>query len=188
MVGKLGEYIGKAKGSVKYIKENWPEIKKKATSTEGIIYGSIIVVILFIITTTVQSCMPRKGNILYGICGEFLNLQIPYPHTINKTQVEFYGGRAVRIYYTHIDPFGEYRLENIECAFKQDPEKGLVVETIYFDEVNDVTKKTRVPGKGKRYEVTRENLDNFNETLSPWAIANSEPDLTIPDDAIILYY
>ena len=187
MKEKLALYKKNAKILYKQIKDNWPEIKERALGTEGIIYGSIIVVVLFIITITVQSCTPRKGNILYGMCSEYLKLHIPYPDTIKMTQIDFYR-KAVRIYYTHIDAFGEYQLEAVECVFYQDEERGVQLENVFYDNVKEVTKKTRAPGKGKLYEVTKENIDLFNNSRSPAAMMAIENDLIIPDGTAVMYY
>lgn len=187
MKEKLEKYKKNTKILIKQIKDNWPEIKERATSTEGIIYGSIAVVVIFIITITVQSCMPKKGNILYGMCSEFLKLHIPFPDTIKLTQIDNYR-KAVRIYYTHIDAFGEYQLENIECVFFQDAQKGVQMESVFFDTVKPATKTTRVPGKGRKYEVTKENIQMFNKSLSPAAMLSVDDDLIIPDDTAVFYY
>jgi len=45
------------------LKKNWPAIRKKATSTEGIKYGVGGLVVIFLIFFLVQSCTPRKGSL-----------------------------------------------------------------------------------------------------------------------------
>lgn len=187
MKEKLEKYKINAKILYKQIKDNWPEIKERATGTEGIIYGAMIVVVLFIITIIVQSCAPQRGNILYAMCSDFLKLHIPYPTTIKETRVDFYR-KAVRIYYTHIDAFGEYQLETVECSFFQDENLGVQLESVFYDSVKEVTNKVRTPGKGKVYEVTRKNIDLFNKSRSPAAMLSLEPDLIIPDETILMYY
>lgn len=161
------------------LKRNWPAIQKKATSTEGIKYGIGGLVFIFIFFVLVQSCTPRKGTLLYGICKSFLEQQIPYPHTIYYARVEQYR-KALRIYYNHLDSFGQYQREMIECSFFQDPVKGVQVEAIYIDAIKPITKKERAPGKGRLYQVEKKYIDLFNNSLSPSAIMSQEPDLTLP--------
>lgn len=169
------------------LKDNYPEIKKRATGTEGIVYGAVLFSSVFVILIIVQSCTPRTGNILYGMCSQFLQLQLQFPETIKQKDIELYP-RAARIYYTHIDGFGEYQLESIECAFYQDEVKGVQLESVFFSNVKEVTSKVRAQGKGRIYPVEKEYIDKFNESRSPAAIMGAEPDLTIPEDATLSYY
>ena len=168
------------KNSPKLLKEKWPEIKAYVSSTEGIIVSSIVVVVLFIITVTIESCTPRKGPPTFGICRSFLELQIPFPHTIKHRYMEQYP-KGVRIYYSHIDSFGEYQLESVECTFAYDKERGTILERVYFDHIKDITQKYREVNKGKKYRVKQEYIDLFNKSRSLAAISAQEPDLTLPD-------
>ena len=167
------------KDRLQKLKENWPTIKKKALGTEGIVIGVTIFAFLFLTVIIVQSCTPRKGTIVYGICSAFLEQQIPFPETIKHTTVEQYR-KAVRIYFTHIDGFGEYQLESIECTFVQHPQKGVQLELVFFDHVQRSTEKVRADGKGRRYLVKQQYIDAFNKSLSPAAIVSQEPDLSLP--------
>lgn len=160
-------------------KKKWPEIKKRAMGTEGIVYGTVIFITMFLVVIIVQSCTPRKGDILYGICNEFLKLQIPFPTTLQKTEIEFYP-KARRIYYTHVDGYGAFQMELIECTFYQDPVKGLQLDKVFFNYIKQSTNTKRTPGKGRLYEVKKEYIDLFNRSRSPAAIVKSEPDLVIP--------
>lgn len=167
------------KNSMAALKENWPAIQKKATSTEGIKYGAGGFILIFIIFFFVQSCAPRKGTLLYGLCGSFLELNLQYPHTIKHVRVEQYR-KAIRIYYNHVDSFGEYQREFIECSFVQDPEKGIQLETVFIDHIKPITNKERAIGKGRLYEVEKKYIDMFNRSRSPAAIMSQDPDLTLP--------
>lgn len=169
------------------LKDNYPEIKRRATGTEGIVYGVCFFGLVFVIMIIVQSCTPRTGNILYGMCSQFLQMQLQFPETIKHKDIELYR-KAARIYYTHIDGFGEYQLESIECAFYQDDVKGVQLESVFFSKVKEVTSKSRTAGKGSLYAVEKKYIDRFNESRSPAAIMGAEPDLTIPDDATLSYY
>ncbi len=163
----------------RWFKKNWPAIQKKATSTEGIKYGIGGIVFVFIMFAVIQSCTPRKGTLLYGICRSFLELHIPYPHTIYHARVEQYR-KALRIYYNHLDSFGQYQREMIECSFSQDPVKGIQVESIFIDSIKPITQKERAPGKGRLYKVEQEYIDLFNNSLSSSAIMSQDHDLVLP--------
>jgi hypothetical protein len=167
------------RGGFRWLKTNWPAIQKKATSTEGIKYGIGGLVVIFLLFMIVQSCTPRKGTLLYGICRSFLELHIPYPDTIYHARVEQYR-KALRIYYNHLDSYGQYQREMIECSFVQDPVKGLQVEAIYIDSIKPITQKERAPGKGRLYQVEQEYIDRFNVSMSPSAIMSQDPDLELP--------
>lgn len=165
---------------IPWFKDNWPELKEKATSTQGIITGAVSVLVLFVVVMIVQSCTPRKGTILYGMCKSFLEVQIPFPETIEHSFVEQYR-KAIRIYFTHTDPFGQYQMEYIECSFFQDAAKGVQLESVYFDHVKKITETTRAPGKGRLYAVKEKHIEMFNNSRSPAAIVKNNPDLTLPD-------
>ena len=164
---------------VQKFKTNLPAIKEKAFSTAGIVTGSSVIGLLFLVIIIVQSCTPHTGSIIYGICGAFLEQQVTFPETIKHSTVEQYR-KAVRIYYTHIDGFGEYQLEMVECSFVQDPQKGVQLESAVFDRIRDITKRVPVRGKGRLFEVEKKYIDRFNEALSSAAIISQEPDLTLP--------
>lgn len=118
--------------------------------------------LLLVIVISIFSCGPRKGTILYGICKTYLEQAIPYPETIKPTNVEQYPS-ATRIYYTSIDPFGQFKLEQIECVYAQDPNGNLLVQKILMN----------------RQEVDADKVKSFNESLS--AIIAGKPDLTLPE-------
>lgn len=86
-----------------------------------ILYGSIgafILVVLFILLSS-----SSKAPLSYGICATYLELNTPYPQTLNFTGAE--GSQTtMRIYYTSTDPFGQFKSEMIECKF--DKNTGLV--------------------------------------------------------------
>lgn len=105
--------------------------------------------------------IPFKGGMTYGICKTFLELNLPFPSTMGIARVEDFG-MSVRIWYTHIDAFGEYRMEPIQCFFRQDPERGPVIDKITI----------------RRREIEKSIVETFNSVLP--AIAANPPDLTIP--------
>ena len=152
-------------------------------STKGIAIGVGGFIVISLILMIISGATPAKGNILYGMCSKFLELQLPFPETIEQKEIELYR-KAVRINYTHLDGFGEYRLEMIECAFTQDPEQGVQMKDAFFNYVKPITEKERVEGKGRFYRVKQEDIDLFNRSKSPAAIL-SDIDLSIPEGAII---
>jgi len=132
-------------------------LKEKLGSTKTIVQGTIGVVVILIILMIFQSCAPRKANILYGMCRSFLELQVPFPETIEQKEIELYR-TAVRMNYTHLDGFGEYRLEMIECSFEQHPQNGVQLNTVFFNYVKPSTSKERTAGKGRLYAVEQEHI------------------------------
>ncbi len=65
---------------------------------------------------------PVKGTVHLGVCRTIIELQIPYPETLRLTAIEKLvpnepGGAALRLYFTHIDGFGQNRSEVFECLF-----------------------------------------------------------------------
>lgn len=162
-----------------FSKDNLIKIFKRLNTTSGIISIAVTVLLLGLIFFIVQSCTPKKGTILYGICGSFLEQQLTFPETISHTWVEQYR-KAVRIYYSHLDAFGEYQVEMIECAFVQDPQKGVQLESVFFNYVKEITSAERVPGKGRLYKVEQKHIDLFNRSMSPAAILKNNPNLELP--------
>ncbi|HEU4839477.1 MAG TPA: hypothetical protein VFS88_08725 [Micavibrio sp.] len=125
-------------------------------------YGALAVAVV-ITLLTIFSMQPKKGPMSYGICSTFLEMQTPYPNTLNYSGIE--GSRtALRIYFTSIDPFGEYKLEMIECTFGPDDAGGM-----------KLTQVTR-----NRRPVDAAIVDKFNKTLP--IIMASDPYLVIPPD------
>lgn len=118
--------------------------------------------LLILIVLIMFSCGPRQGTMLYGICKTYLEQSTPYPETLVPTNVEQYA-TATRIYFTSIDPFGQYKLEYIECTYKADAQNNLVVDKILIN----------------RREEDAEKVKLFNNSLS--AIVESEPDLSLPE-------
>ncbi len=80
---------------------------------------STIVILVILIWLGLQ---PIKGTVHLGICRTFIELQLPYPKTLQLTAIESlisknYGDVNLRLYFTHIDAFGQNRSETFECFF-----------------------------------------------------------------------
>lgn len=134
-----------------------PEDIKKLKQIGFGILGFILVAILL----SIYGCQPQKASMAYGICSTFLELNTPYPQTLNYTDLE--GSRtAVRIYFTSIDPFGQFKQEMIECTFGPDEKMGMKITEI----------------KRNRRPVDQALIDKFNQTLP--TIMASDPYLVMP--------
>lgn len=127
-----------------------------------IMYGAIGVVLL-ISVLVIYSMQPKKGSMAFGICSTFLELNTPYPETLNYTELEG-SNTAVRIYFSNIDPFGEYKHEMIQCTFGPDEKMGM--------------KMTEVERNRRR--VDPQLVEKFNLTLP--TIMASDPYLVLPPD------
>ncbi len=104
---------------------------------------------------------PFQATMAYGICKVFMERQVSYPNTVRVSQVEEFES-SVRIWYAQINSFGEYRLDQIQCYYKQDPVTGSALDKITIN----------------RREVDPAQVAAFNKTLP--AILANPPDLIIP--------
>lgn len=105
---------------------------------------------------------PYKSGMAFGICKVFIELQSTYPSTIYFSYVDHLGS-SVRVWYTRVDPYGQYRLEVVRCYFR--PPTG-----------NSPYELDRVTF-GKR-ELDPDIIEKFNVSI-PTIVANP-PDLTYP--------
>lgn len=104
---------------------------------------------------------PFKAGMTFGICKTFLELEMQFPQNMRVSIVEDFG-QYVRIWYTQVDAFGEYRMENIQCHFRSDEVTGAAVERVAIN----------------RREVDQARVDDFNRSIA--VILQNPPDLTIP--------
>ncbi len=104
---------------------------------------------------------PYRAGITFGICKTFLELNLQFPQDMRISTVDDFG-EYVRIWYTQLDAFGEYRMENIQCHFRADEVTGAAIDKITIN----------------RREVDPERITKFNKILP--VILASPPDLTIP--------
>lgn len=102
--------------------------KKKKNNKKLWIAGGLLLLVLLMMF----ACGPAKGTAMYGICRTFLELYLKYPTTLGISYVEQYD-MAVRIGYTHTDAFGQYSLNMMECAFRQDPNMGLALDSVLYN-------------------------------------------------------
>lgn len=130
--------------------------RKKKFINIGLAIGALLFVGLL-----VRACKPPEAGIGFGICSTFLELNTAYPHTLRYNNLES-SQTAVRIYFTHIDPFGVYRQEMIECTFVADPTQGIRLSEV----------------KRNRRQVDPVVVRAFNITLP--TIMGSNPYLVAP--------
>ena len=64
---------------------------------------------------------PFEAGMGYAVCKVFVELNMRYPDTLYFSSVETFG-TSIRVWYTHVDAFGEYKLESTQCFYKPDPE------------------------------------------------------------------
>lgn len=130
--------------------------RKKKFTNIGIGIGAVLLIAFF-----VHACQPAKAGIGFGICSTFLELNTIYPHTLRYNSLES-SRTAVRIYFTHVDPFGVYRQEMIECTFVADATLGMKLSEV----------------KRNRRPVDPAVVSAFNVTLP--TIVGSDPYLVAP--------
>lgn len=134
-----------------------PEDLKKLKQIGFGVLGVIVVIILL----SIYGCQPQKASMAHGICSTFLELNTPYPHTLQYIGLE--GSRtAVRIYFTSTDPFGQFKQETIECKFGPDPKMGMKVTEILRN----------------RRAIDAKQVEDFNLVLP--TILASDPYLAMP--------
>lgn len=130
---------------------------KKKLKLKSFFYGFGVLFVLFL----VWGFMPLQGTIYFGICKTFLELRLQYPSTIKYRSVDDFGN-SVRIGFVHIDGFGEFRFENIQCYFE-------------LDETGQIRMSQ---AKINRRDIAEEHVTAFNPAI-PGLVANP-PNLSLP--------
>ena len=136
--------------------------RKKQIKMAGIGAG-----VLFLFWAGSYLFSPYQADLRFGICKTYLETSVRFPKYLRlstvedviKSNVEIY---PVRIWYTQLDAFGEYRMENIQCEFKYDETAGTIIDKILIN----------------RREVDQDRVAKFNTTIP--IIASNPPDLTYP--------
>ena len=96
------------------------KIKKKKRNKRIIIF---IILALFSYVFW-WATKPFKASAKYGICRSLLELYVPYPHTIYVSEIKPLRDGSLKLWYTHIDAFGEYRMEEFQCKISNNSETG----------------------------------------------------------------
>jgi hypothetical protein len=103
----------------------------------------------------------RKGGTGFALCRTFLELQVRYPQELRLSYVRPMS-RTLRIWYTEHDAFGQTRYDAMDCTFKQDPERGMMLDKVTIN----------------RREMDPDIIDRFNKSIP--AVMAYPPDLTYP--------
>jgi hypothetical protein len=135
--------------------------KQKFTRKKQIKYAIFGVVGLLLSYGIYFLFAPYKGTMAFGICKVFLELTVQFPDELKLSTVEELP-TSVRIWYTQIDGFGQYRMEQIQCFFKADETYGSILDKVTI----------------RRREVDPLVVQKFNKTLP--IIFAYPPDLTMP--------
>lgn len=160
------------------------QIKAKKKLRVRLAIGVVAVLIVAWIVSTAMA--PKLGGKPYGVCKVFLENTVRFPDDLHLTSVEGLRPRGsggdslggMRIWYTQIDSFGQYRMENIECYFKPEETTGVAVDKIFIN----------------RREVDAQKIADFNKILPailagplnleyPPPLADNLEDLQIQTDA-----
>ena len=162
-------------------KTDWKKLLNSAqewflTKTGKIVGGSTIA-LLVITLFLLKACESPKTGIIYPICSAFAEQNVTYPETIKYNLVEQYSGTTIRIYYSHIDSFGQFITEYLECKFKVDEQNGLQLDVAVYNTVKEITKKQPIRNKGRLYQVEQSYIDLFNKSQTPGIIQQLDPEI-----------
>lgn len=113
--------------------------------------------------------IPYKGGITYGVCKVFLESYVQYPHSLRISTVDDFGA-SVRIWFTHVDSFGEYKLEPLQCFFKMTTDE----DKSKYGNVSFIIEKATI----NRREIGQDIVDRFNYSIL--GIVAVPPDLSLP--------
>ncbi|MBK9586074.1 MAG: hypothetical protein KA099_00165 [Alphaproteobacteria bacterium] len=150
--------LGQAVSLSDKLKEKKTEKKKKQYKNIAKFVGFCLVFYLFYFLFA-----PFKGGLPYGICKTFIELNVTFPDTILLSEVSTIRNGGVRIWFTHIDSFGSYRLEPFVCMFAKDEKSGSLI---------------LAEAKVGKLSVDPKLVERFNFAI-PYLV-KSPPDLTLP--------
>ncbi len=136
-------------------------VERKTRRKRQFKYAGFTAFGLFLVWGMNYLLKPFEAGVTYGICKTFLETNVQFPQYLRLSSIEEFDN-SIRIWYTQLDAFGEYRLENIQCYFAYSEERGSYVDKITVD----------------RREVDPEKVEKFNAVL-PVVLA-SPMDLTRP--------
>lgn len=107
--------------------------------------------------------VPFEGDMRFGACRTLLELNTPIPTTLALTGLEDEGD-WMRIWFTHTNAHGQYRLERMTCRFAPEASApgGFIISAAEIG----------------RYRLTDEELNAFNRALP--SVYAGRPDLVLP--------
>ncbi len=147
--------------------------EKQLKRKKQIKYGSILAVIVVLGYLFSRLFIPYQGHQTFAICKTFLELNVEYPSTLRLNESVTRGGNKVRIWFSHIDGFGQYKIQQIECIYGPDETLPYVLESVAISSVT-ITDDNR-----DRWEVDADKVRLFNKAALPYLI-NADLDLTLP--------
>lgn len=107
--------------------------------------------------------LPSYGGMQYGMCKTFLELQVRYPQYLTYSTTEWFED-SIRIWFTQLDGFGQFRMEPVQCYYKEDPQMGYVLSRVTIS----------------RRPVDQAVVDKFNK--SAYVLLSHRPDLRLPPE------
>ncbi len=108
--------------------------------------------------------MPFEGTVPYALCKIIIELNVPYPPTLKFTEVAELRTGDIKIWFTHVDPFGGFRQEPFLCSFGTDPETQKTVLT---------------RAKWGNVDLDAKQIEHFNKIM-PYLVASGYYDTTYP--------
>ena len=140
--------------------------QKNSARLKKLAFGGGALFVLFIVGVIM---FPRYGTINFGICKTFVELQEPYPSSINWLWAWDDGAGNVGIGYKRVDPFGLESSNEITCTIHVDEKQIITLEAV---DIN---------GKKRKYpQEDPEILKKFNTGLI--GLFAYPPDLVLPSD------
>ncbi len=105
---------------------------KRVLQIVGVLFFAYILWFLF---------KPFEASAEYGICYTMLEMNVPYPHTLYVSELRTKRDGAMELWYTHIDAFGEYRMDPLICRVEYfvDPETNIYIPQVTELRFNKVT-------------------------------------------------
>lgn len=141
------------------------KLKEKKAEKKRKQYANIAKVVVFCVLfySFYFLFAPFRGGLPYGICKTFIELNVTFPDTILLSEVSPTRNGGVKIWFTHIDSFGSYRLEPFVCTFAKDEKTGSFI---------------LAEAKVGKLSVDPKLVERFNAAI-PYLV-KFPPDLTLP--------
>lgn len=126
---------------------------EKKKRRKRIIIGGILLLFAYAVYWLFK---PIPTSLPYGICKTFLELNVPYPYTLRVSEYYALRDGSLKLWYTHIDAFGEYRLDSFQCVFGTDPTTGA-----------SIMAQARV----NKLDLSPDKIKSFNNAI-PYLVSN----------------
>lgn len=136
--------------------------KKKRFKKIAILSG-----VLFFCYIVYWGLAPFQGTVGFAVCKTFLELNLSYPSTLRISEVNYLRDGSIRLWFTHIDAFGSYRMEPFQCFYKPDEATGAIL-----------LEKIKI-GTADKVFIDPVVVESYNKYL-PFLMASKELDLTAP--------